>query len=100
MPSISNLKLFNIRNAKFIINKGYIFNPLCVEGILTADKDYDLLIIDIPVYDEEECLIGTFQDSIRGIRKGDNWKFRAINCNIEDERVKSFNINKALLSGH
>ena len=51
---------------------------LYIVGTLVADRDYDYLQIEIPVYDSQGNKVDTALANINNVNKGETWKFEAM----------------------
>ena len=67
---------------------------LYIVGTLVADRNYEYLQIEIPVYDSEGNKVDTALANINNISKGETWKFEAMALN-----GSKYNINKAEVTG-
>ena len=95
---ILDIEKFNIRDdyAEFttdrITGNTYL---TAVYGIVTLDRDYRYLEIEIPIYDKDGNLIDKFFNCINNVRAGENWKFKAIGFRRD---AASYDITKADIS--
>ena len=65
-----------------------------ITGNLTANRDYEYLQIEIPLYDSEGNKVGTALANISGLNKGETWRFEAIGTD-----GSKYDINKAEVTG-